>query len=70
MKNEDTPNVKVRIWMLRNNISMVKIAKSYGSGRTFVSQFIQGVRTSKGLTKFMIGMGCPKECFKNGRIGD
>ena len=67
-EKEDNAEVKLRIWMLRNNINMIKIAKGYGSGRAFVSQFIQGQKTSKGLAKFIIDMGCPEEYFKDGKL--
>ncbi len=67
-KKEDSVEIKIRIWMLRNNLNIVKIAKDYGAGRAFVSQLIHGLKTSRGLTQHMIDMGCPKECFKNGRL--
>lgn len=67
-QKEDNPEVKIRIWMIRNGLNMVKIAKAYGSGRVFVYQLIHGLRTSKKLANFMIEMGCPKECFIKGRL--
>ncbi len=69
-QKEDSPKLKVKIWMLRSNTSMIKIAEAYGCGRAFLTRFIQGARTSKGLAKFIMDMGCPEECFKNGRVGD
>jgi predicted transcriptional regulator len=70
MKNatQERPNIKVKIWMIRNNLNMSKVAKEYGIGQRFVSQFLKGIKTSKGLAQFMIDMGCPKECFDSGKL--
>lgn len=67
-KKQDRPDQKIKIWMIRNDLDQVKIAKAYGVGKPFVSQLIRGVKTSKGLVKFMVDMGCPSECFSGGKL--
>lgn len=65
---KSSPSLKVRVWMLEEGVSGREIATEYGCTRGAVSLFIQGKRTSKGLAKQMIKLGCPREYFKNGRV--
>jgi predicted transcriptional regulator len=65
MKNR---SLDVKIWMMNKGINNRQVARSYGCSEPPVSLFIRGKRTSKGLQKHMISMGCPKEYFKDGRV--
>ncbi len=67
-KEIERPDIEIKVWMARNELNMVKIGKAYGVGGRFVSQFIRGIKTSKGLANFMVEQGCPAECFKNGKL--
>ena len=64
----ERPEIEIKIWMLRNDLTMVKIAKDYGAGKRFVSQFVRGVKTSKGLAKYMLGIGCPEKYIRDGKV--
>ena len=64
----ERPDIEIRVWMMRNGLTMTDIGESYGAGYRFVSQFVRGIKTSKGLEKFMVDMGCPAEYFDRGRV--
>jgi len=58
----------VKIWMLKNDVKGIDIAKDYGCDATMVSRFVRGERVSSGLTEHMIQLGCPRKYFKNNRV--
>jgi predicted XRE-type DNA-binding protein len=65
MKNR---SLDIKIWMMTKGISNRQVARSYGCSEPPVSLFLQGKRTSKGLQKHMISLGCPSGYFKDGRV--
>jgi predicted transcriptional regulator len=65
MKNR---TLDVKIWMMMKGISNRQVARSYGCSDPPVSLFLKGKRTSKGLQKHMISLGCPRKYFKDGRV--
>lgn len=67
-KRTDRPDIEIKVWMLRNELSMLDVAKAYGVGRRFVSQFVRGVKTSNGLAEYMLNLGCPPEYISNGKV--
>lgn len=64
----ERPDVEIKVWMLRNDLSVADIADAYGVGAPFIRQFILGTKTSKGLERFMVEQGCPAGCFDRGRV--
>jgi hypothetical protein len=65
---QDSTTINIKVWMVRNGLSVSRIAKEYGCTWAMVYQLIRGQKTSKGLVDFMVNLGCPAECFDGGRI--
>lgn len=60
--------IDVKIWMMKQPLKARDIAKGYGCDDGFVSHFLVGRKTSKGLAEYLIKKGCPQKYFKNGRV--
>ena len=59
---------EVKIWLLRRGITPDEIMKEYGCKRSFVSEYVNGHRTSEPMAAYLIQKGCPRKHFKNGRV--
>lgn len=59
---------EVKIWLLRKHLTREKIVGEYGCNHSFVSQFVNGNKTSQGLVDYLTDKGCPRKYFKNGRV--
>lgn len=58
---------EVKIWLLRRGITHKEIMKEYGCKRSFVSEYVNGHRTSRPMTAYLMEKGCPQKHFKNNR---
>lgn len=60
--------VEVRVWMVRKGIKPGAIIKGYGVSAQFLDRYLKGKATSKPLTEYFIGEGCPEKLFNNGKV--
>ena len=55
---KDIKGLDVKIWMLRNGLTIRKICRGYGCNDAVVFLLINGKRTSRGIVKYLISLGC------------
>ena len=57
---------EIKIWMLRNNIKAVDVARQTGVDQSFICHWIAGRRRSKRIAEHFMSMGCPAEYIDQG----
>lgn len=58
---------EIKVWMLRNNIKAVDIARQTGVDQSFISHWIAGRRRSERIAEYFISLGCPSEYIDQGQ---
>ena len=58
---------EIKIWMLRNGLKAVDIARQAGVDESFISHWIRGRRRSQRIAEYFIALGCPPEYIDQGQ---
>lgn len=53
--------IDVRIWMLRNDVSVVQVARDLDVYPSIVSRWLDGKKSSARVKKWFLDHGCPEE---------
>jgi len=53
--------LEIRIWLMRNGMTMKSVADGMGSCFSIVSETVNGRRNSRRVLRYLLGLGCPKD---------
>jgi transcriptional regulator with XRE-family HTH domain len=60
------PGIEIRVWMLRNRIRAVDLARELGVTRSAIANFINGEPRAKSrrIWNLFVDKGCPEDLLK------
>lgn len=55
------PEIEVRVWMKRNRIRSIDVARKLGINPSAIVNWLQGRIASRNIADYFVSKGCPRE---------